>query len=69
LVWDVEIGIGNGPPPRRRRTETEASIKLRLQTARRELQQAEKYQFHVTNDDLDKAVREIAQILSSRETE
>ncbi len=54
---------------RSRGTETEGGIKRRLQTARRELQQAAKYQYHVTNDDLDKAVREIAKILSSRETE
>src|SRR3954453_11185663 len=47
-----------------RRTETEAAIERRLDVARRELARADQYQFQVVNDTVDKAVDEIAQILT-----
>jgi guanylate kinase len=54
---------------RRRGTESEDAIARRLQTARKELQSADRYAFRVVNDDLDEAVRRICEILKSRETE
>jgi guanylate kinase len=49
---------------RGRGTEDEASIQRRLQQARHELALADWYRHQVINDDLDRAVREICQILS-----
>lgn len=54
---------------RARGTESEASIRRRLETARRELQFADRYRFQVVNDDLDRAVETIAGILSSQESQ
>jgi guanylate kinase len=54
---------------RSRGTETEEVIQRRLRTASEELQYAASYQFRVINDDLDRAVGEIRQLLASREAE
>lgn len=54
---------------RARGTESEEVIQRRLQTAREELKFADQYCYQVCNDDLDRAVREIVEILTSRETE
>ncbi len=54
---------------RRRGTETEEALQRRVAVARQELAKADFYRHRVTNDDLDRAVREIAQILISRENE
>jgi guanylate kinase len=47
-----------------RGTEDEEKIQRRLAAARRELSYAEEYDFHVINDDLDKAVKEFRAILT-----
>jgi len=54
---------------RERGTETEDVLQRRLETVRKELKLADKYDFQVVNDDLDRAVREIADILSQKEAE
>jgi guanylate kinase len=54
---------------RRRGTETEQDLQNRLAIARKELAAAEFYRHRVVNDDLDRAVREIAKILIARENE
>lgn len=54
---------------RKRGTESDAVIQKRLQTVREELKLADRYEFQVVNDDLNRAVREIADILSSRKAE
>ncbi|MEZ6062162.1 MAG: guanylate kinase [Planctomycetaceae bacterium] len=53
---------------RARRTEPEDVIRKRLATAAGELQYADRYRYVVVNDDLDRAVKEICQILKSEET-
>jgi guanylate kinase len=50
---------------RSRGTESEEVIKRRLKTAEEELKFAERYDYRVVNDDLDRAVEEIAHILVS----
>lgn len=50
---------------RARGTESEEVIQRRLQTAREELKFANRYKFRVVNDELDKAVREVCDILAS----
>ena len=52
---------------RARGTETEEAIQRRLQTARRELEMADRYRFQVINDDLDRVTAEIVQILKGLE--
>lgn len=52
---------------RARGTESEEVIQRRLQTARRELEMAERYRYQVINDDLDRATAEIVQILKGVE--
>jgi guanylate kinase len=52
---------------RGRGTESEQSIARRLESARRELACADRYQFQVVNDDVDRAVQEICQIVRSQE--
>lgn len=52
---------------RARGTESEEVIQRRLQTARRELEMADRYRYQVVNDDLDRATAEIVQILKSVE--
>ena len=54
---------------RERGTETEDLIRRRLQTARDELKMADQYCYQVVNDDLDRSVREISDILSAKEAE
>ena len=54
---------------RERGTESEEIIQRRLQTARRELEMAERYRYQVINDDLDRATSEIVQILKGLEDE
>jgi len=48
---------------RDRGTEPENVIHRRLHTAREELRLAERYRYQIVNDDLDRAVREIVDIL------
>ena len=54
---------------RGRGTETEEAVQRRLTTARRELAESEFYRYRVVNDQLDRAVDEIAHILIARENE
>lgn len=54
---------------RLRGTETEEILRKRLAVAREELAAADFYRHRVVNDDLDQAVREIADILIARENE
>lgn len=54
---------------RARGTESEEVIQRRLRTAREELKSADRYRYQVCNDDLDRAVSEIIEILVSREAE
>jgi guanylate kinase len=51
---------------RSRGTETEEVIRRRLQTAERELRLADSYRYRVVNDDLNRAVREICDLLAVR---
>jgi guanylate kinase len=51
---------------RKRGTETEEAIQRRLAGARRELEDAPKYDFQVINEDLDAAVRDLRAILRQR---
>jgi guanylate kinase len=48
---------------RARGTDDEATIQRRLANARRELELAHRYDVHVSNDDLDRSVEELAAIL------
>jgi guanylate kinase len=48
---------------RGRKTETEEAIQRRLDRARHELALADRYRYRVVNDDLDRAVQEICDIL------
>ena len=50
---------------RARGTESEEVIQRRLKTAEEELKFADRYDYQVVNDDLDRAVEEISQILMS----
>ena len=52
---------------RSRGTESEEVIQRRLETARDELRFADRYRYRVVNDDLDRAVGEITDILLSQE--
>ena len=52
---------------RLRGTETEAALNRRLETARRELEQAHLYRHRVMNDDLDRAVVRLCEILKHSE--
>jgi guanylate kinase len=54
---------------RSRQTESEEVIQRRLRTAREELQYVASYKYCVINDDLERAVSEIGQLLASREAE
>ncbi len=51
---------------RDRGTEDEAVIQRRLETARRELKFVDRYQYCVINDNLDRAINEIKDILSNK---
>ena len=50
---------------RARGTESEEVIQRRLKTAREELRFADRYSHQVCNDELDRAVREIVEILKA----
>jgi guanylate kinase len=52
---------------RGRATDSEEAIARRLEVARRELERADEYQYQVVNDDVDRAVQEIYEILKSHE--
>jgi guanylate kinase len=52
---------------RGRKTETDESVTQRLGEARRELAAADAYDYQVVNDDVDRAVREIHDILAKSE--
>jgi guanylate kinase len=52
---------------RGRGTESEESIRRRLEVARCELQQADRYRFQVVNDDVERAAQEICDIIRSQE--
>ncbi len=54
---------------RKRGTESEEAIRRRLQTARKELQYADRYRYRVVNDDLDRSVREIIDLILERRPE
>ena len=54
---------------RARGTESEEVIQRRLRTSREELKSADRYRYQVCNDDLDRAVNEIIEVLVSREAE
>ena len=53
-----------GEPPAARGTDDEPTIERRLAGARRELELAASYDVHVINDDLDRAVDDLAAILT-----
>ena len=50
---------------RQRHTETEEAIQSRLGRARQELALADQYRYQVVNDDVDRAVQEICDILNT----
>lgn len=50
---------------RQRHTETEEAIQTRLGRARQEMASADRYRYQVVNDDVDRAVREICDILNT----
>lgn len=54
---------------RGRGTERDDVIRRRLATAREELKRADRYRHQVVNDDLDRAVADISDILRNRERE
>lgn len=53
---------------RGRGTEDEASIERRLANARREMSYADRYDVRIVNDDLERAVDELAHVIDSYET-
>lgn len=53
---------------RGRGTEDEASIERRLANARREMSYADRYDVRIVNDDLDRAVDDLAHVIDSYET-
>ncbi|HQU42459.1 MAG: guanylate kinase, partial [Planctomycetia bacterium 21-64-5] len=54
---------------RERGTESEAALGRRLEVARRELASADRYRFQVINDDVETALKQLREILSSLENE
>ncbi|MBA3312583.1 MAG: guanylate kinase [Planctomycetota bacterium] len=54
---------------RQRATETDEAIRSRLDRMREELRYADRYEFQVINDDVERAVAEIGGILRQREAE
>lgn len=61
--WEVLVERLKG-----RGTESEESLRIRLNTARTELALAPTYDVRIVNDDLDTAVEELAQTLSTYES-
>ena len=51
---------------RKRGTETDQDIRTRLETARKEMAQAEDFDFRILNDRLDRAVLEIESLIRKR---
>lgn len=51
---------------RGRKSDSEEVIQLRLQNAKNELGHADRYQYRVVNDDLDRCVREIDELVMGR---
>jgi guanylate kinase len=49
---------------RARKTDDESTIQRRLANARREIAMADRYDYQITNDDLERAVDELAAILT-----
>lgn len=54
---------------RDRGTESEAALERRLEVARRELTWADRYRHQIVNDDVDRALQQLREILSSLEIE
>jgi guanylate kinase len=54
---------------RDRGTESEAALERRLEVARRELASVDRYRFQVVNDNVDQALQQLRDILSSLEVE
>ena len=54
---------------RARGTESDATIQRRMQTVTRELALADRYRYQVVNDNLDRTIREISDILLATESE
>lgn len=54
---------------RDRGTESEAALARRLEVARRELESADRYRYQVVNDDVEAALKQLRDILSSLESE
>jgi guanylate kinase len=54
---------------RDRGTESEAALQRRLEVARRELASADRYRYQVINDDVDQALGQLREILSSLDIE
>ena len=54
---------------RGRGTEDEASIQMRLANATKELGYADSYDVRIVNDDLDRAVAELAHVIDTYETD
>ena len=52
---------------RGRETETEDAVQARLKQAQAELAVADRYRYQVVNDDVERAVREICDILTQTE--
>ena len=53
---------------RARHTDDEATIELRLGNARREIAQSDRYDIQLVNDQLDRAVHELAEILQHHQS-
>ncbi len=51
---------------RERKTDSEEAIQNRLVTAQKEISDAKKFDFHITNDDLNKSYSELVQLLKSK---
>jgi guanylate kinase len=54
-IWETRL--------RSRGTEDEKTIQMRLEQGKRELEESEKYQYKIVNDDLEKACSELEKIL------
>lgn len=65
LIFVLPPGYGTMITRLRRRMEPEESIKVRIQTAVLELSAVEEFDYVVVNDDLDRAVAQVAGIIDS----
>ena len=50
---------------RGRRSDDDQAIRKRLETAKREIQEAEHYQFAIVNDDLERAVADLEHVVQA----